>query len=145
MKLLAAIVALALFVPSADAAIIRSTKQKKLPTIANVRVEDDLGGFSFDIVKAPALDAYDVWGRLKNGRKKVAGEWFVRSMRFRTRSAKLDDATFDGDLSDILRYSGEGAYEFTVFACPANVGKPTVTACATATETITFAKPKRAK
>jgi|GEM_PF-5102722 len=140
MKLLSALLAFAIFIPSADAAIIRSTKQKKLPTIANVQVEDDLGGFAFDIVKAPTIDAYDVWGRLTNGRKNIAGEWFVQSMRFRTRSAKLDEASFDGSLADILRYSGDGSYEFTVFACPANVRKPTTTACATAVKTITFKK-----
>lgn len=139
MKLLALLVSFALFVPSADAAIIRSTKQKNLPVIANVRVDTDLEGVSFDVKKAPTLNSYDVWARLTNSRKRVTAEWFLGSMKFRTRGAgAVKEATFGVDLGDILAYSRGGAYELTIFACASNLKKPNAVGCANALTTIEY-------
>ncbi len=138
-SLLIALVLLAPSVPTADAAVIASTKQKKLPTIADAYVEDDLQGFGFGIVRAPTTNAYDVWARLTNDRGRTVAKWFVGSMKFRRRSETIDGARFSGDLRDILEFTQNGTYELTLFACPANLKRPTETACASTKTSFDYA------
>ncbi len=130
MKIISLLIALVLFVPAADAAVMASTKQKKLPVIANAHVGDDWKTFGFDVTKAPTTDAYDVWGRITGVRNKAVGEWFVRSMKLRSRNGKTSHAEFTGNLADTLAYSRPGTYQLTLFVCPANANKPTEKSCA---------------
>ena len=123
---------------TAHAAVIGTTKPRDLPTIEHLRVGTGYDGFGFDIAKAPTTDAYDVWGRLTNARGKIVAEWFSTSMKFRRRSEKLRSAAFRGNLGDFLFFERDGAYEFTVFACPANMKKPNPTGCATAKTTVDY-------
>ncbi len=132
MKLLAVILALVLAAPSADAAVLATTKQKKLPVIENAYVGADLKSFGFDIVKAPTTSGYDVWARVVGGRNKKVGQWFVKSMKLRTRNGKLPKAEFTTSLADMLAYSRPGTYVLTLFVCPSNVDRPTDIACANA-------------
>lgn len=138
MKILSLLIAFVLLVPSADAAVMSTTKQKTLPVIANVYVSDDMQSFGFDVVKAPTTNAYDVWGRLTNARGVIVGEWFIRSMKFRKRTEKVAKASFKGNLRDALAFEKDGTYEFTMFGCPANLKKPKEKACASATKTIEY-------
>lgn len=131
MKHLALVIALVLGIPSADAAVIATTKQKKLPVIENVRVAADGKTFGFDVKKAPNTDAYDIWARITGGRNRPEAEWFVRSMKLRTRAGIVADATFAGNPLDMLAYAKKGTYQLTMFACPANANDdPTEKSCA---------------
>ncbi len=132
MKLLALILALSLAVPTADAAVLATTKQKKLPVIENAYVGADLKTFGFEIAKAPTTNGYDVWAKVVGGRNKKIGQWFVKSMKLRTKSAKLPKAEFTSSLADVLAYSRPGTYVLTLFVCPSNVDRPTDIACANA-------------
>ncbi len=153
MKFLSFLLAVVLFIPSANAAVISTTKQKKLPVISNVLVNEGLKGFSFDVVKAPTLDGYDVWGRLVSestsdritGRKaRATAEWLIKSMKLRTKKGLLKKADFKNNIGDFLKFAPDGPYEFTVFVCPSNLNKPTELACATAKKTITVGTAKKA-
>lgn len=132
------LIAFALLTPSSDAAIIATTKQKKLPTIANARVEANLRGFQFDIVQSPTMNAYDVWMRLENERGKKVGEWFVKSMKLRHRSKMIKKAAFNMNVADMLTFERFGTYALTIFVCPANLRTPNRVACATADTTVDF-------
>ncbi len=138
MKLLSILVALSLLVPSADAAVISTTKQKKLPTIANAHVEASLRGFQFDVVKSPTTYAYDVWMRLENERGKKMGEWFVKSMKLRHRSKTIKSAAFKTNVADLLYFERSGTYVLTIFVCPANLREPNRVGCATTHTTVEF-------
>ena len=130
MRILAALVALAVFIPSADAAVIATTKQKKLPVIEMAYVKDDLSGFGFEIAKAPTRHAYDVWMRVTGARNREIGEWFVTSMKLRAKNGKIAEADFAWNLGDVLEYSRAGTYQLTFYVCPANVDHPGEVACA---------------
>ncbi len=130
MKTLALLVALLASVPTADAAVIATTKQKALPVIENVRVSADGKSYGFDITKAPNTDAYDIWARITGARNKPEAEWFVRSMKLRTRAGKIAGATFAGSPLDMLAFSKKGTYQLTMFACPANANDPSEKSCA---------------
>lgn len=130
MKTLLIAFLLSLACPTAEAAVIATTKQKKLPVIENVRVAADGKSFGFDVVKAPYTDAYDIWARITGSRNKPEAEWFVRSMKLRTRGGAVADATFPGSPLDMLAYSKKGTYQLTLFACPANANDPTEKSCA---------------
>lgn len=132
MRFLAVLVSLAILAPSADAAVIATTKQKKLPVIEKAFVSDDWQRFGFAIVSAPTTQAYDVWARIAGPRNRKVGEWFVRSMKLRSRTSKPTSAEFSGNLADLLEYSKAGTYVLTLFACPANADKPNEKSCANA-------------
>ena len=142
MKLLSALVAFAVLVPSADAAVIATTKQKKLPTIAEARVSANLREFGFDVKKAPTTNAYDIWGRLANGRGEVVAEWFAKSMKLRHRSKTTKHVAIRSDLGQILAFDKAGTYVFTVFACDANLREPSTTGCASTSTTFEFGAKK---
>lgn len=142
MKLLSALVAFAVLVPSADAAIVSTTKQKKLPTLVEARVSEDLREFGFDVKKAPTTNAYDIWGRLVNRRGEVVAEWFVKSMKLRHRSTTKKHAAFRSNLAQILAFEKPGTYVFTLFACPANLREPSTPACASTSTTFEFGAKK---
>lgn len=142
MKLLSALVAFAILVPSADAAVIATTKQKKLPTLVEARVSGDLREFGFDVTKSPTTNAYDIWGRLANGRGEVVAEWFVKSMKLRHRSKTRKHAAFRADLGQILAFEKPGTYVLTLFACPANLRDPSTTGCASTSTTFEFGAKK---
>ena len=111
---LAVLVAFVLLVPSADAAVIATTKQKTLPVIGDAYVAPDGKAFGFAVKKATTTQAYDVWVRIVGGRGKVAGEWFVRSTKLRTRTAKPGKMEFAGDVAGYLTYEKAGSYTFTL-------------------------------
>lgn len=131
-----------LVIPSADAAVISTTKQKKLPTIANARVEAGLKGFQFDVSKSPTTNAYDVWMRLENERGEKVGDWFVKSMKLRHRSKTIKKAAFKTNVADVLYFERSGTYVMTIFACPANLREPNRVGCATAHTTVDFVAEK---
>lgn len=139
MKLLAAIVALAFFVPSADAAIIATTKVKKLPVIESVRVEENLKGFRFDIKSMPPVSKYDAWISLTNKRGKKIDEWYVGSVSARRGKKAPRDATFTTDIGDLLRYEDAGKYVLTAYLCPPNMKRTNATGCANASMTLEYA------
>jgi hypothetical protein len=130
MKLLAAIVALALFVPSADAAVIAATKVKKLPVIENVRVGIGLKGFGFDIASMPPVSKYDVWISIENARGKKVDEWYVGSVSARRGKKAPRTASFKTDVGDLIKYERDGTYSLTAYLCPPNLKKPNAKACA---------------
>lgn len=137
MHFIALVLSLALLAPSADAAVIASTKQKQLPVIGSLRVRSNMEGMSFAVKKAPSFDAYDVWARLADPRDRVAAEWLLASMKFRTRDGgAVKKTSFDADLREILAYARGGTYELTVFVCPPNIRKPNAAACANASTAI---------
>ena len=137
--LLSALLALALLAPpSAEAAVIATTKQKKLPTIENAYVDQDLKGFRFDVKKAPTTKAYDVWARVENARGGIVAEWFVKSMKLRHRSKLTKLAAFESDLKGMLAFEDAGTYVLTLFACPANLREPGRVACASASTPFEF-------
>jgi hypothetical protein len=139
MKLLSAIVAFALFAPSADAAIIATTKVKKLPVIESVRVEQTLKGFRFDIKSMPPVSKYDAWISLTNKRGKKIDEWYVGSVSARRGKKAPRDATFTTDIGDLLRYEDAGTYALTAYLCPPNMKRPNATGCANASMTLEYA------
>ncbi len=138
MRLLASLLLLVIAIPSADAAVIAATKQKNLPTIGSAYVNDDLNGFGFVVTKAPTTQAYDTWARITGGRNQEVAEWFVKSMKLRSRAKKLAKPDFKGDIADILFYTKPGTYVLTLFACPANTNDPTEKGCAHASVSVVW-------
>jgi hypothetical protein len=132
MRLPTLLLALALFVPTADAAVIATTKAKDLPVIANLRAGEDLVGFSFDIERMPPVSKYDVWVGLSNERGKVVGQWYAGSIAARRGKRAPDRASFGTDLGDLLRYRDAGTYVLTAYACAPNLKRPNGTGCARA-------------
>lgn len=140
MKILIAILALALAVPTADAAIISTTKQKKLPVIADAYINDDLTTIGFFITSAPTLDAYDIWARIEDEDGDEVAEFFVHSQQLRHKESKLGSAAYGINVRDIVKYEGEGTYEMTIFACPANLRQPLEKTCGFAKKTFEYAE-----
>lgn len=130
MKTLALLLSLFVSIHTADAAVIATTKQKALPVIENVRVAPDGKSFEFDVKKAPNTDAYDIWARITGARNKPEAEWFVRSMKLRTRAGIVANPRFAGSPLEMLAYSKRGTYQLTMFACPANANDPSEKSCA---------------
>lgn len=142
MRLLALAIALLIAVPSADAAVIATTKQKKLPVISNAHMNGDLRGFRFDVTKAPTTFAYDVWARIEDKRADTVAEWFVKSMKLRHRAKKVKTAAFEADVRSILAFEDPGTFVLTLFVCPANLREPNRTACASSSTTFQYGTKK---
>lgn len=140
MTFLTAILAAFLLLPSAQAAVIAATKEKKPPTIDNVRVENDMLRFGFDIVDVPGIGKYDVWAGIATARGKKVGDWFVSSFGIRRGKRAPTEAAFGMNLPDILRFAGEGKYTFTAYLCPANLKKPNGKGCSHATTLLEYAE-----
>jgi hypothetical protein len=134
------LIGLMLVTAPVDAAVIASSKEKSVPAIDNVRVDDDLQGFGFDIVTVRNIGTYDVWISLRTARGKKLGDWFVGSFGVRRGKRRPTDAAFDLNLPDILRFAGNGAYSLTASVCPANIKKPTAKGCSQAAATLEYAE-----
>jgi hypothetical protein len=139
MKTLLLAIILSLACSPAEAAVIATTKQKKLPVIENVRVEEHLKGFRFDIASMPPVSKYDAWISLTGKRGKKIDEWYVGSVSARRGKKAPREAVFTTDIGDLLRYEDEGTYVLTAHLCTPNMKRPNAVGCANASMTLEYA------